>query len=64
MSDEQNAKPETQDNTQSANATPSDELSDEELSNISGGGKPKGDQQVYLEIKLNNVFISGVQSSG
>ncbi len=46
----------------------SDELSEEELNNISGGGTPSdkktGDKQSYLEFKLDNTMISSYTTSG
>ena len=62
MSDEKRDELEPQSTVESTNeAKVSEELSDEELNDVSGGRKAGKPQQEFLVIKMNDVIITSVQ---
>ncbi len=62
MSDEKREELEPQSTTEPTNeAKVSEELTDEELTDVSGGRKAGKPQQEFLVIKMNDVIITSVQ---
>ncbi len=62
MSDEKREELEPQSTTEPTNeAKVLEELTDEELTDVSGGRKAGKPQQEFLVIKMNDVIITSVQ---